>query len=242
MFKIEIAIAEWRRQMEAGGIRSVEVLNELESHLREDVAARVSAGADEPEAFNAAVRQMGEAKPLKAEFAKVNREGFWRKLAVQLMGLFGPRHSTLRVPSASDFTVSAQYTLMLARQEAPRLNHDFIGTEHVLLGLTQSSAGIVPQILQRMGVNSENVRHEIEKFVGIGQPASRVPEQIPFTPRAKQALALAAREAKGLNSPHIGAEHIFLGLLLEDSGVAALVLRSLGVNAEKARAEILREM
>ena len=142
----------------------------------------------------------------------------------------------------AEFTSNAQETLTLAREEAPRLHHDFIGTEHVLLGLTKSPAGIVPKVMQKMGVDSENVRREIEKWVGLGQPATQNSTTIPYTPRAKRALSLAAQEAKALHRTHIGAEHIFLGLLLEGHGVAALVLKSLGVDVEKARAEIRREL
>jgi ATP-dependent Clp protease ATP-binding subunit ClpC len=146
------------------------------------------------------------------------------------------------MPPLSDFTADSQETLSFARQEAPLLHHDFIGTEHILLGLTKSETGIVPKLMQRLGVDSGKVSAEIQKWVGLGQPAPRNPSEIPFTPRAKRALSFAAKEAGALNQTQIGAEHIFLGLLLEGHGVAALVLKSLGVDAEKARQEIRRSL
>ncbi|MDB6020719.1 MAG: clpC [Pedosphaera sp.] len=240
MHDLETAIATWRQQMQAGGIKNPGVLNELENHLREDVAMQVLGGMDAQQAFEAAVRRIGEAGALRAEFAKGNRWTLLRRLKARLEGLISGRHAG-PMPDFADFTAGAQQTLALAREEAPRLHHDFIGTEHVLLGLTISQAGIVPKVMQKMGVDSEKVRREIEKWVGPGQNAGRNPAAIPFTPRAKRALLLAANEAKALDSAHIGAEHIFLGLLLEGHGVAALVLKSLGVDVEKTRAEILRE-
>ena len=138
----------------------------------------------------------------------------------------------------SAFTPNAQKTLELARAEAPRLNHDFIGTEHVLLGLLNSPAGIVPNIMRRMGVDAETVRQEIAALIGPGLPAERVAAAIPYTPRAIRALSLAVGEAEALKQPHVSPEHILLGLLKEGEGVAALVLRKLGVDFNKLQKAI----
>lgn len=237
MFDLEKQIAEWRREMSHAGIRNPEVLDELEAHLREDIELQIRAGVDAQQSFDAAVRRIGEARALQKEFAKAGRWTLLFRLKVRMGSLFASSD-----PAWADFTDSARQTLALAREEAPRMHHDFIGTEHVLLGLTESPAGVVPKIMQRLGVDSAKVRLEIEKWVGLGQPAARIPAEIPYTPRAKRALSLAAKEAKALNQSQIGAEHIFLGLLLEGHGVAALVLKSLGVDPERIRAEIRREL
>jgi ATP-dependent Clp protease ATP-binding subunit ClpC len=120
-------------------------------------------------------------------------------------------------------------------------HHDFIGTEHVLLGLFSAEDGIVPAVLKRMGIEHGKVRVEVEKIVA-SQPGHIVGPMIPYTPRARRALRLAAEEAKSLCRAEVGPEHILLGLLREGEGVAGLVLRSLGVNVEKTRAEILKEL
>src|SRR5947199_8365658 len=107
-------------------------------------------------------------------------------------------HGSIALPSLSTFTSSAQQTLELARAEAPRMNHDFIGTEHVLLGLLGSQSGILTNIMRRMGIDAHTVRKEIETLVGPGLPAQRVAAEIPYTPRATRALALADAEAEAL--------------------------------------------
>jgi ATP-dependent Clp protease ATP-binding subunit ClpC len=122
------------------------------------------------------------------------------------------------------------------------LNHDFIGTEHVLLGLLKSQSGIVPNVMGRLGVEFDSIRAEIEKVIGPGLPAHRVAANIPYTPRATRALALAAKEAEGLNQAQVSPEHIFLGLIKEGTGVAAVVLNNLGVDIGRARGEIVKEM
>src|SRR6185295_10659725 len=98
------------------------------------------------------------------------------------------------VPSLSTFTPGAQRTLELARQEAPRLNHGFAGTEHVLLGLLALEDGVVPNVLKKMGVNREGVRRQIENWVSIFPP-SKMPVRVPYTPRVEKSLRLAATEA-----------------------------------------------
>ena len=139
------------------------------------------------------------------------------------------------------FTPRAQQVLQLARKEAERFNHNFVGTEHLLLGLISLGCGVAVNVLQKAGLDLQSVRTEVEKQVGIG-PDRKVIGVIPYTPRVKKVLALAAKEAKALNHTYVGTEHILLGLLREGDGVAARVLSSLNVKLEKTRLEILREL
>jgi hypothetical protein len=146
------------------------------------------------------------------------------------------------LPPSTAFTPDAKQSLQLARAEAPRLNHDFIGTEHLLLGLLNSPSGIVLKVMRRLGVESDVVLAEIEKVVGPGLAAKRVAAEIPYTPRATRALALAVKEAEMLQQKQVNSEHIFLGLIKENTGVAGLVFRNLGININRARDEIVKEM
>jgi ATP-dependent Clp protease ATP-binding subunit ClpA len=141
----------------------------------------------------------------------------------------------------NNFTPRAQQVLALARKEADRFNHNFIGTEHVLLGLIKLGQGVAFQVLGKMGLDPENVRMEIEKQVGTG-PDRKMLEPIPYTPRVKKVLALAAKEARALNHTYVGTEHLLLGLLHEGDGVAGRVLKNLGVDAEATRNCILSEL
>ena len=141
----------------------------------------------------------------------------------------------------SNFTPRAQQVLALARKEADRFNHNFLGTEHILLGLIKLGQGVAVNVLQKMGLDLETVRMEVEKLVGTG-PDQKMIGNIPYTPRVKKVLDLARREAKSLNHTYIGTEHILLGLLREGDGVAARVLRSLDVDIEQTRQEVLKEL
>ncbi len=143
--------------------------------------------------------------------------------------------------SMSNFTPRAQQVIALARKEADRFNHNFVGTEHLLLGLIKLGQGVAVNVLQRMGLDLETVRMEVEKQVGTG-PDQKMLGNIPYTPRVKKVLALANREAKALSHTYVGTEHILLGLLREGDGVAAKVLKNLDVDIEQARQEILREL
>ncbi|HEU6449438.1 MAG TPA: ATP-dependent Clp protease ATP-binding subunit [Verrucomicrobiae bacterium] len=143
--------------------------------------------------------------------------------------------------SMSNFTPRAQQVLALARKEADRFNHSLLGTEHLLLGLIKLGQGVAVNVLQKMGLDLETVRMEVEKQVGTG-PDQKVAGNIPYTPRVKKVLALAAKEAKALNHTYVGTEHILLGLLREGDGVAAKVLRNLDVDIEQTRQEILKEL
>ena len=143
--------------------------------------------------------------------------------------------------SLNNLTPRAQQVLALARKEADRFNHNFVGTEHLLLGLIKLGQGVAVNVLQKMGLDLETVRLEVEKQVGTG-PDQKVMGNIPFTPRVKKVLALAAKEAKALNHTYVGTEHLLLGLLREGDGVAARVLKNLDVDIEETRKEILREL
>jgi len=141
----------------------------------------------------------------------------------------------------NNFTPRAQQVLALARKEADRFNHNFVGTEHLLLGLIKLGQGVAVNVLQKLGLDLETVRMEVEKQVGTG-PDQKLIGNIPYTPRVKKVLALAAKEAKALNHTYVGTEHILLGLLREGDGVAARVLKNLDVDIEQTRQEILREL
>jgi len=141
----------------------------------------------------------------------------------------------------NNFTPRAQQVLALARKEADRFHHNYVGTEHILLGLIKLGQGVAVSVLQKMGLDLDTVRAAVEKQVGTGQE-TKAQGSIPYTPRVKKVLALAGKEAKALNHSYVGTEHILLGLLREGEGVAARVLKSLDVDIERTRNEILREL
>lgn len=141
----------------------------------------------------------------------------------------------------NNFTPRAQQVLALARKEASRFNHNYVGTEHILLGLIKLGQGVAVSVLERMGLDLESVRIEVEKQVGTG-PDQKVAGSIPYTPRVKKVLAYSNKEAKSLNHSYVGTEHILLGLLREGEGVAAKVLNSLEVDVQRTRNEILAEI
>jgi len=141
----------------------------------------------------------------------------------------------------NNFTPRAQQVLQLARKEADRFNHGYVGTEHLLLGLIALGQGVAVNVLQKMGIDLETVRMEVEKAVGVG-PETKTVGNVPFTPRVKKVLALAGSEARALNHAYVGTEHILLGLLREGEGVASRVLKNLNVDLEKTRTEIMKEL
>src|ERR1022692_2017234 len=143
--------------------------------------------------------------------------------------------------ATNNFTPRAQQVLALARKEADRFNHNFLGTEHLLLGLIKLGQGVAVNVLQGMGIDLDTVRIAVEKEVGTG-PDQKMIGNIPYTPRVKKVLALASKEAKALNHTYVGTEHILLGLLREGDGVAAKVLKNLDVDIEQTRQEILKEL
>jgi ATP-dependent Clp protease ATP-binding subunit ClpC len=139
------------------------------------------------------------------------------------------------------FTPRAIQVVALARKEADRLNHNFIGTEHLLLGLIKLNRGVAVNALHKLGVNLETARAKVESIVSIGTGEKNT-GPIPYTPRVKKVLALANRNAKALNHTYIGTEHLLLGLMEETDGVAAKVLRMLKVDLQQTREEILKEL
>lgn len=141
----------------------------------------------------------------------------------------------------NNFTPRAQQVLALARKEADRFNHNYIGTEHVLLGLIKLGQGVAVSVLERMGLELETVRREVEKEVGTG-PDQKTAANIPYTPRVKKVLALANKEAQQLSHSYVGTEHILLGLLREGEGMAARVLERLNVDLQTTRNEVLAEI
>jgi ATP-dependent Clp protease ATP-binding subunit ClpC len=136
------------------------------------------------------------------------------------------------------FTERAQRVILIAQEEAKRLNHDYVGTEHILLGLIALGEGVAAQVLANLGVDLRRVRAEIEKIVGTGDNVMLLGE-IPFTPRAKKVLELAVEEAQNMGHSHVGTEHLLLGLIREEEGVAAQVLENLGVRLDIVREEVI---
>ena len=139
------------------------------------------------------------------------------------------------------FTDRARRVIILARKEADRFNHNYIGTEHLLLGLVRLGQGVAVNVLRRMGLDFETIRIEVEKAVGSG-PETKIIGDVPLTARAKKVIELAVEEAKILHHTYIGTEHLLLGLLQEGEGVAAKILRNLNVDIEQTREEVLREL
>lgn len=374
MFDLNLAIIEWRRAMVAAGIASPEVLDELESHLRDDVEEQVRSGAEVGRAFTSAIHRLGTPGTLGKEFAKGSgpekalRRRFWRSfyflsaaiailsnlwtlatfelkapervvgacalacfafylsvlpfmrwrrlgvlptrvltitkalgivvllwtswvilaatrvvpvevgvipsmimwllcVAYALTGVacgfdedFGkgssggwlpplspvlrpispspcPPGVEIQPPPSAALTPNTQRALDLAREEALRLGQDFIGTEHVLLGVLRMAGGPLPRVLQRTHITGEALRTEIERLISPVRTRSMA-TALPFTPRARKALQLACIEAKALKHPSVNPEHVLLGLLIEGSGVAALALSNLGFRTERMRAEV----
>ncbi|HVY61164.1 MAG TPA: Clp protease N-terminal domain-containing protein, partial [Planctomycetota bacterium] len=136
------------------------------------------------------------------------------------------------------FTDRARRVMGLARQEAQRFNHEYIGTEHILLGLIQEGSGVAANVLRNLDIDLDKIRREVEKIVQSG-PSMVTMGQLPFTPRAKKVLELAVEEASNLGHNYIGTEHLLLGLIRENEGVAAQVLLNLGLKLEDVREEVL---
>jgi ATP-dependent Clp protease ATP-binding subunit ClpA len=140
----------------------------------------------------------------------------------------------------SRFTDRARMAMTLANEEANRFNHDYIGTEHILLGLIRGSEGVASNVLKNLDVNLGKVRSEVQKIIvpGPGKETSRL-NKPPQTPRAKRVIEFAIEEARGLRHNYVGTEHLLLGLLREEEGVAAQVLNNLGLSLNAVRDEIL---
>jgi len=136
------------------------------------------------------------------------------------------------------FTERAQQVLVLAQDEARRLSHNFIGTEHLLLGLVKEGAGIAARVLQNAGVDFTQLRQEVEKIIPQGE--KNPPQSISYTPRAKRVIELAIEESQNLGHNYVGTEHLLLGLLREGEGIAAQVLTNMGIDLKRARKEVIQ--
>ena len=134
------------------------------------------------------------------------------------------------------FTDRARRGVVLAQDEARMLNHDYIGTEHLLLGLIGEGEGVAARALESLGISLDAVRQQVEQVIGRGEQAPS--GHIPFTPRAKKVMELALREANDLGHSYIGTEHILLGLIREGDGVAAGVLTGLGADRPRVRQQV----
>ena len=136
------------------------------------------------------------------------------------------------------FTERARKVILLAKEEAKRFNHDYIGTEHILLGLVREGEGVAAAVLASMGLTSEKIRLEVEKLVQPG-PSTVISGDIPFTPKAKKVIELGMEEARTLGHNYIGTEHLLLGLIREGEGVASQVLLNMGLELDKVREEVM---
>jgi len=136
------------------------------------------------------------------------------------------------------FTDRARRVIVLAQEEARMLNHNYIGTEHILLGLVREGEGVAAKALESLGISLDAVRQQVEEIIGQGQQAPS--GHIPFTPRAKKVLELSLRESLQLGHNYIGTEHILLGLIREGDGVAAQVLVRLGADLNRVRHQVIQ--
>ena len=146
--------------------------------------------------------------------------------------------STAEMDRFDKFTDRARKVLTLAQDEAQRFNHNYIGTEHILLGLVREEEGVAARVLRKMDVELAKVRTAVEFIIGQGNQA--VVGEVGLTPRAKRVIELAIDESRGLGHNYIGTEHLLLGLVREGEGIAAGVLESLGVNLDRVRQEVIR--
>src|SRR3990172_592572 len=137
------------------------------------------------------------------------------------------------------FTERARKVMSLARQEAQRLNSEFIGTEHILLGIIQEGGGVAAKVLKNLNVDLKRIRQEIEKLITPSTSPTVTLGQLPFSPRAKRVIELAGDAASQLGHDVIGTEHLLLGLLKENEGIAAQVLTNLGLKLDEVRDTVL---
>jgi len=138
------------------------------------------------------------------------------------------------------FTERARQVVVLGQDEARALKHNYIGTEHILLGLLREERGLAARVLGESGITIEQVRQRTVEIVGRGEEVKA--DQLPFTPRSKKVLELGLREALSLGHNYVGTEHVLLGLMRENEGVAALILRDLGLEEKTVRELIVRHL
>ena len=139
-----------------------------------------------------------------------------------------------------NFTERARKVLLRAREESVRLHHEYVGTEHILLGMIKEGEGVGAVALERLNVDLDEVREQLQKTIRPGLPTAHVGPDLPYTSRAKHVLQLAVEEARALNHRYVGSEHLLLGLIAEGKGIAAQALSFAGVSVEAARNEIQR--
>src|SRR6266849_6687981 len=137
------------------------------------------------------------------------------------------------------FTDRARKVMQLANEEAQRFNHEYIGTEHILLGLVKEGYGVAANVLKNLDIRLDEIRSEVEKVVQNGSSETAKRGKLPHTPRAKKVIEYSIEEARGLNHNYVGTEHLLLGFLREQEGVAAQVLMNLGLKLEEVREEVL---
>src|SRR5579871_5687817 len=137
------------------------------------------------------------------------------------------------------FTDRARKVMQLANQEAQRFNHEYIGTEHILLGLVKEGSGVAANVLKNLDIDLRKIRLEVEKIVQTGSGEMVSMGKLPHTPRAKKVIEYSIEEARNLNHNYVGTEHLLLGLLREQEGVAAQVLMNLGLKLDDVREEVL---
>jgi excisionase family DNA binding protein len=173
----------------------------------------------------------------------VSREANARDLRKMLVDRVKKAASpSILADSFGRFTTRAKTVLTLAQSEAERLNHNYIGTEHVLLGLIDEGSGVAATVLRDLGVEGETVRKAVERVVGGGKEECQTGGEKGLTPRVKQVLELAVDEARSLGHQYIGTEHLLLGLMREGEGVGARVLRELGVEAQAVRRAVIETL
>jgi hypothetical protein len=171
-----------------------------------------------------------------AEALGVTRQAAQQRFAGRWLGRMRGRR---KAAPRHGYTDRARRVVELAQEEARRLDHNYVGTEHVLLGILRQPAGVGAKVLHALSVSGDQVRQEVVARIGRGDPTSvRLP--IPFTPRAKKALDLAVREAKDLGHNYVGTEHLLLALVSFPEGVAAQILEGVGARKERIREHILR--
>src|SRR5216110_3126677 len=138
-----------------------------------------------------------------------------------------------------NFTDRVRKVLQMAREEAARLHHEYVGTEHILLGLIREGEGVAAAVLTNLNVDLEEIQQKIEETVKKGKATQPVGPDLPYTSRAKKVLELAMSEAREINHSYVGTEHLLLGLLREEKGIAAQVLTDKGITLAKARDEMI---
>jgi hypothetical protein len=194
-----------------------------------------------------AVAELGRAVQLAHQSGRQETAG----LLAKVVNVIDPATGTVRLkPKVTDayeggqrrmferFTSEARRVVVLAQQEARMLHHNYIGTEHILLGLIHQGDGVAAKALESLGISLEAVRQQVEEIIGQGQQAPS--GHIPFTPRAKKVLELSLREALQLGHNYIGTEHILLGLIREGEGVAAKVMARLGADLNRVRQQVIQ--